>query len=74
MIMTGLRTIWGVPLHRIETQFGKSVKDELLKNAHKFIAQKLLVISNESDKSQSLKVTQKGKFLSDGIASDLFII
>ena len=92
MIMTGLRTIWGVSLDEIETQFGKAVKEELLKNAQKFIDNGLLVIASPSPwEKQSfskkqiissptphnnvvLKTTQKGKFLSDGIASDLFII
>ena len=35
----------------------------------KYIEQELLYIEN-----QVLKTTQKGKFLSDGIASDLFML
>jgi oxygen-independent coproporphyrinogen-3 oxidase len=66
-IMTGLRTIWGVSLERIITEFGQQYYDYLIKNSEKLLSNGLL----ESD-GQTLKVSQKGKFLSDGIASDLF--
>jgi oxygen-independent coproporphyrinogen-3 oxidase len=65
--MTGLRTIWGVSLERIKTQFGQSYLDYLTKQSEKFLDDELLFI--ESD---ILKPTTKGKFLTDGIASDLF--
>jgi oxygen-independent coproporphyrinogen-3 oxidase len=68
-IMTGLRTIWGVSLGRIETEFGKEYLDYLLKQAQKFLNDDLLSIDNNI-----LKPTSKGKFLTDGIASDLFFI
>lgn len=77
-IMTGIRTIWGVSLDEIEQAFGTSAKDYLLKNAQNFIDQGLLeiVTSNEYESNyvEKLKVTSKGKFLVDGIASDLFMI
>ncbi len=75
-IMTGLRTIWGISLNKIEIDFGQDYKAHLLISAQKFINQGLLVISNESEKShnQILITTKKGKFLADGIASDLFMI
>ncbi len=73
-VMTGLRTIWGVSFEEVEQHFGKSFKDQLLINAQHFIDQKTLVILNEGDKSQFLKATEKGKFLIDGIAADLFMI
>ncbi len=66
-IMTGLRTIWGVSLLKIEAEFGISYKKYLLQQADKFINQHLLYIDNNQ-----LLATKKGKFLSDGIASDLF--
>jgi oxygen-independent coproporphyrinogen-3 oxidase len=69
-IMTGLRTIWGVSLKRIETDFGKQFLDHLVSASEKFINQNLLVINNE----RIIKSTQKGKFLVDGIASELFMI
>ncbi|MGG6230273.1 radical SAM family heme chaperone HemW [Tenacibaculum sp. SDUM215027] len=77
-LMTGLRTIWGVSLETISQDFGEEFKIELLKNAEKFINQGLLVIVNEIEQSDSnknvLKTTSKGKFLADGVASELFII
>jgi len=68
-IMTGLRTIWGVSLEKIKTDFGLDFQSYLLKQSEKHIKEQLLYIENEK-----LKVTKKGKFLSDGIASDLFKI
>jgi oxygen-independent coproporphyrinogen-3 oxidase len=68
-IMTGLRTIWGVSLERIEAEFGKTYLDYLNKQASKFINDNLLFVENNT-----LKTTKKGKFLTDGIASDLFFL
>jgi len=68
-IMTGLRTIWGVSLERIETEFGSSYLEYLHQQAEKFISDNLLEVENNI-----LKTTKKGKFLSDGIASDLFLL
>ena len=68
-IMTGLRTIWGVSLDRIENEFGTKYIAYLQKQALKFINDDLLFVEN-----QILKPTKKGKFLTDGIASDLFYI
>ena len=68
-VMTGLRTIWGISLDRIEREFGKSYLDYIRKHALKFINDDLLFIENEI-----LKPTPKGKFLCDGIASDLFML
>ena len=68
-IMTGLRTIWGVSLERIETEFGTKYLDYLHQQVEKYISDHLLEIENNV-----LKTTKKGKFLSDGIASDLFLL
>lgn len=68
-IMTGLRTIWGVSLERIEKEFGLEYLDYLQKQSQKFLNDDLLSIENNI-----LKPTPKGKFLTDGIASDLFYI
>ena len=68
-IMTGLRTIWGVSLVRIETEFGTKYLEYLYQQAEKYISDNLLEIENNV-----LKTTKKGKFLSDGIASDLFLL
>ncbi|MDR7208267.1 oxygen-independent coproporphyrinogen-3 oxidase [Flavobacterium piscis] len=68
-IMTGLRTIWGVSLERIEKEFGKDYLNYLKKQAQKFLDDELVFIENNI-----LKPTSKGKFLTDGIASDLFYL
>jgi len=78
-IMTGLRTIWGISLLKIEQDFGENYLNHLLDSSKKYIDQKLLVVtSSDFDGNQNciekLKTTQKGKFLIDGIASDLFIL
>jgi oxygen-independent coproporphyrinogen-3 oxidase len=68
-IMTGLRTIWGVSLTKVESDFGKNYKKYLLQQSEKHINQHLLYIDGDK-----LLTTKKGKFLSDGIASNLFKI
>ena len=68
-IMTGLRTIWGVSLDRVQNEFGFDYLNYLQKQANKFLDDDLLFIENGI-----LKPTKKGKFLTDGIASDLFIL
>ena len=68
-VMTGLRTIWGVSLERIGTEFGGEYLNHLNKQTRKFLNDGLLCIENGI-----LKTTPKGKFLTDGIASDLFVL
>lgn len=66
-IMTGLRTIWGVSLEKVTQEYGEEYIKYLLKQSDKYRAEDLLYIDDEK-----LKTTQKGKFLADGIAADLF--
>ena len=68
-IMTGLRTIWGVSLDKIENDFGETYTAYLFDMAQPLIEQELLYL-----KGAHLHVTKKGQFLSDGIASELFKI
>jgi oxygen-independent coproporphyrinogen-3 oxidase len=68
-IMTGLRTIWGISLDRIEAEFGKAYLNYLNQQASKYIEDELLCLDENV-----LKTTKKGKFLSDGISSDLFLL
>jgi oxygen-independent coproporphyrinogen-3 oxidase len=68
-VMTGLRTIWGVSLDQIEQKFGKTYLDYLNQQSAKFIDDHLLFLDENI-----LRTTKKGKFLSDGIASDLFLL
>ncbi len=66
-VMTGLRTIWGVDLARIEHEFGSTFHEYLVRESASFIADGLM-----HEAAGILTITDKGKFLSDGIASDLF--
>ncbi|MGY5355808.1 radical SAM family heme chaperone HemW [Wenyingzhuangia sp. IMCC45467] len=66
-IMTGLRTIWGVSLNKISKDFGLETSAFLEKQVEPFLANGTLEL-----KQHQLKTTQKGKFLADGIASELF--
>ena len=68
-IMTGLRTIWGVSLDKIKMDFGITYLDYLMKQVQKFLNDDLVFIEDNI-----LKSTKKGKFLTDGIASDLFYL
>jgi len=69
IVMTGLRTMWGISLVDIENDLGKKFKDYLLHKSRIKIEKKLIVLENNF-----LKITSKGRFLSDGIASDLFML
>jgi oxygen-independent coproporphyrinogen-3 oxidase len=68
-IMTGLRTIWGVSLEKVEREFGVDYLEYLETQSDIFLQQELLIVENGV-----LKTTGKGKFLTDGIASDLFYV
>ena len=68
-VMTGLRTIWGVSLERIVSEYGEKYKEYLLMQADKHLINHLLYIDDNT-----LLTTEKGKFLADGIASDLFML
>lgn len=68
-IMTGLRTKKGVSLEKVESEFGNDYTGYLLKQAEGHLQNELLILE-----TQTLRVSKKGKFLSDGIASDLFKI
>ncbi|KJD31072.1 coproporphyrinogen III oxidase [Tamlana nanhaiensis] len=68
-VMTGLRTIWGVSLQKVTAEFGGDFLQHLKQSAKKYIHQELLYIEDDT-----LRTTQKGKFLCDGIASELFYL
>lgn len=68
-VMTGLRTIWGVSLEKVAEEFGEKYTTYLLEQSQKHIIEQLLYLDDGK-----LLVTKKGKFLSDGIASDLFML
>lgn len=68
-IMTGLRTVWGVSLERIKAEFGDNRLRYLLQNAEPYLNDEKLILENNI-----LRTTKKGKFFTDGIASDLFYL
>lgn len=68
-VMTGLRTIWGVSFSKVESDFGIKYRVYLEKQAVRFLEQGFLHI-----KDNTLLTTKKGRFLADGIASDLFMV
>jgi oxygen-independent coproporphyrinogen-3 oxidase len=68
-VMTRLRTMWGISLEEVNTLFGNTYFKYLHKQAKQHLTSGLLEIKDEK-----LLVTKKGKFLSDGIASDLFLL
>ena len=67
--MTRLRTSNGISLAEISEAFGERFTAYLLKMAQPHIDQGRLAQINHH-----LVVTKKGKFLSDGIAADLFLV
>lgn len=65
-LVTSLRTRWGASLEKVHSQFGPLLHGYCLKNAHRHLEQGLLQVDGDS-----LHLTEKGIFLSDGIISDL---
>ncbi len=66
-IMTGLRTAAGISLPGFESLFGVNLKERLLHHAAvKVTGGTLTVVNNH------IQLTEKGLFLADGIAADLF--
>ena len=61
--------MWGISLARIEAEFGISYLEHLNHQAAHYIEEHLLFMDENI-----LKTTKKGKFLSDGIASELFLL
>ncbi len=68
-IMTRLRTAKGASLQEVKEVFGNTYYDYLLTQAQPHIEEHLLFKEDEY-----LFVSKKGKFLSDGIAADLFLV
>ena len=68
-VMTGLRTIWGISVKHIESNFDVRFKNYFLKKIKSHIAKK-----NVYKEDDLYLTTQSGRFLADGIASDLFLV
>ncbi|WP_373060239.1 radical SAM family heme chaperone HemW [Zunongwangia sp. H14] len=68
-VMTRLRTKFGVDIEEVAERFGKKYKNYLLEQAAGLLKKNLL-----EERGEVLHITSKGKFLSDGIAADLFFV
>lgn len=69
MIMTSLRTYWGVSLAAIEQEFGMKYRSYCLDNASEHLKQGTLSLQGDR-----LKLTREGIFISDSILSDLVFV
>ncbi len=69
MILTGLRTMWGLDLAELSTRFGDKYHRYCMQNAQKYLDGDLLKIEEGI-----LILTRDGIFISDGIMSDLMWI
>lgn len=66
-IMVSLRTLWGIDLTFVDTNFGNHIRQKIENEAQRFIDSKELI---KSDKQ--ILLTKKGKIMVDGISSSLF--
>ncbi|MBC7913036.1 MAG: radical SAM family heme chaperone HemW [Pyrinomonadaceae bacterium] len=68
-IMTSLRTMWGMDLTKILSDFGPAILEEIENSLKKNLDMRSIFIENNT-----VKLTSKGKLFADQIASDLFIL
>jgi oxygen-independent coproporphyrinogen-3 oxidase len=61
--------MWGVSIQVVASRFGERYKEYLLLQTKEHINADHLLLDGGK-----LTVTKKGKFLTDGIASDLFML
>ncbi len=69
-IMTALRTMWGIDLHKVAQDFDNATVSYLKTAAQPFIERNQLTIVDD----QHLRLTSSGKLLADHIASELFLV
>lgn len=67
-VMTSLRTMWGLNLEKVASDFGKNYVDQIQKLMKNFVADGQLL--NEGN---VIKLSNKGKLFADGIAAALFM-
>lgn len=65
-VITSMRTMWGMPLEKLKSEFGVKLHDYCLKMAESHIRNGKLTLEENT-----LKLTHEGIFISDGIMSDL---
>ena len=66
-ILVSLRTIWGIDLIYLQTNFNSDFTKMFLRQIDNYIKQQLVVVNGTT-----YCLTEKGKLLADKIASDLF--
>lgn len=66
LIVTAMRTAWGISLPLLEKEFGKSYLNHAMQNAQKYLDSRKLEI-----RDNHLRFTPEGLFISDRIMSDL---
>lgn len=65
-VITSIRTCWGMPLGQLKKKFGERLYRYCLQMAQPHLQQGTLEITQET-----LKLTEQGIFISDGIMSDM---
>jgi oxygen-independent coproporphyrinogen-3 oxidase len=73
-VMTGLRTMWGLSLERIAKQFGVEKREYAESRAKPWLNTGMMEKIENTAGDNILLLNGNGKFLADGIASDLFIV
>lgn len=68
-VMTGLRTMWGVDLQRLEGDFGEKRLETLRKSAGKYLRMGWVLEENGF-----FRLSPEGKLYADRIAADLFLV
>lgn len=68
-VMTGLRTEHGVSLRKVEEEYGIEFLEFLMEQSFKPLRDGFLILENKK-----LRISKKGRFVRDGIASDLFMV
>lgn len=68
-VMTRLRTKWGISLEEVKMLFGSDYRKYLLEEGENFLKNGMLIWEDEH-----LRVAAQGKFLTDGIAAELFLV
>lgn len=67
LLLTSLRTHWGLDLNQVEHQFGVNTKNTLAKQLQPFIAKGWI-----EQVDTTVRLTHEGKLLADHITSELF--
>lgn len=66
-ILTSLRTIWGIDLNYLKTNFNSDFVRNFSLQIQEYISQETVIVKNNT-----YTLTEKGKLLADKIASELF--